>query len=342
MRCYIHLLIAVLSFLAVGKTIAQEAFAGAWAGDWSGDGFKGRVYANVSSTGRVSGLVINSSVGDWGNVDGTVERNGAVTFAIDYQRLSTRRVTGTAVMSRQSLKLAMRDTADGKRFASVLKANTFADVQTPPRGTIGVWGGTWKGAGEIGNQQITISSDGQVTGWVHNITYGLRGPIEGRVTPQGDFYGLVRYPRRAADPIIAKFPPAANSLRGGYTQLLAGGVLKATYALTRGPLPDQQSIARLVGTHAGNWASTLYRGTATVTISAEGTLTGTVTNRTLRLSGPITGVVNSDGTFDGVIRYVGQRPLSVAGFFERYGNVTAGQFSDTVSPGRFELRTRGR
>ncbi|MFZ4574363.1 MAG: hypothetical protein ACOYN0_08185 [Phycisphaerales bacterium] len=332
---------AVVSMMGIlgASARAQSPFQGHWVGDWQGGGYKGRIYATIDANGGTTGVVINSTLGDWGDLDGQVQSTGQLSARVDYQRAATQTLSGAATLTRQSLRLSTTQASNGEVFRSTLKVDPTGGVGGAPRGTPGTWGGTWKGTGEIGNQQVTVDASGSVEGFVHNLTHNLRGPITGRVTPQGDFYGLVDYPGRAADPFVSKLKASGGKMSGSFVQLLSA-VFKGTYSFRAGALPDQQDVARLAGNWSGTWSGGSDRGALAVGVNALGDVSGTITNRALRLSGTLTASLDGGGSFVGVVRYPGYAPIRVTGFMEAYGANLVGVFDDGDTAGRFDLRRR--
>ena len=74
------------------------------------------------------------------------------------------------------------------------------------------------------------------------------------------------------------------------------------------------------GTFAGNWTSTGDVGTATLTVTPGGGVTGNEVDTTINKPGTLTGSLNNNGTFSGTVTPQGANPVNASGTFQISGD----------------------
>ncbi len=327
------LVLGVLS----GAGQAQALFAGNWLTSWSASGEKTTAYISIETGGRVSGTVLNTTKGTWATLSGSVAGNGNATASFTYPGYSRTTLSGFLRTAGRNIASDLTVSNSGQRIKPTLKPNAFGGSTAPAPALVGTWSGTWKST-EVGNAELTFDLNGTVSGRFENLSADLRGSVSGTTTPQGDFYGTVTYEGGNQRRVVATFKVSSKSASATFVQdMRNGSVFKAPLSLRKGPLPSRENLARLVGRWKGSWAGDGQRGTTDLFVEADGTVFGSVKNNTVRLTGPLTGRVNPDGSFTGTLRYP-TNTLRITGLIERWGDSTAGVFSDGGIDGPFILK----
>lgn len=344
LRRLILLIGVCIALMYSDSALGSARFQGSWIGDWSGGGQKGRLYATISLAGTATGYVLNTTAGDWGELNGSVSPSGDISFAISYTSIPVQNWTGKVTSSLQNLKLNARPVGAVSRIYSTLRPDPFRGAEVAPENSTGTWSGSWSGGGRHGSAEITVLSTGRAEGVV-TASDGESGIVDGQLTPQGDFFGVIQYPSGATDPFVSKFIPGRLRMTAPYTQRRHGTtVVRGTFTLVSGPLPLSND-SRSVGTWTGSWRNGSDAGTMTIVVRANGMLTGTLLSARTRMTGNITGQVTGIGNFFVDVTVVSPAPGSPARFeldgtMALAGSRLNGTFVGASSPGNFSLQRR--
>ena len=177
----------------------------------------------------------------------------------------------------------------------------------------GSYQGVWKAAAlnQSGLITMTIGTDGTTTGNVYNYTLNSTGALVGTTANTGVYSGTVTYVGQAASPISGTLVAGANAVTGDFSQTINAQLVSGSFKMNS----VVSSSNPYAGTWAGPWViqSLPQNGSATVVISSNGTLAGTIQNITLGQTGTLTCFVDSFGNYSGKVDYPGQSSTAIAG-----------------------------
>ena len=325
-----------------GSALAANPFAGYWVGDWSGGSQRGRIYATVSGAGTVSGVVLNSTAGDWGELDGSINDVGVAVLFVTYTKMPLETWNARALFVKNNLRLSVV-VPTGGRISSTLRRDPFNYAEQAPANAIGEWSGVWQQGRQGGTLQFTVNPDGSVSGVI--LGNGASGTLSGSVTPQGDFTGSITYPGAIVEPIVSRLVPNGLRLSAPFTQRKGGTTaVRGSFTLKSGPLPDFGTDTRVLGRWSGIWRTPNDSGSITVVFQANGRISGTLRkagNPTIALiNGQATGI----GSFQAnvTIPVPGQSPLlkSLNGTVSASGGRLIGSFTLDGVAGTLTLQRR--
>lgn len=336
---------AFLWFVVLGgSAFAANPFAGSWVGDWNGGGQRGRIYATISGAGTVSGFVINSSAGDWGDLAGSVNNIGIVALSVNYTNMAPQSWSGKTTFARGNIRLSAIVPSTGGRISSTLRRDPFNLAEQAPENAVGEWSGVWQSGRQSGTFQFTVNPNGSVTGETVS-DVGPNGVLSGSVTPQGDFFGSIEYPGGIVEPIVSKFVPAGLRLSAPFTQRKNGSTpVRGSFTLKSGPLPELGNDPRRLGRWSGSWRTPTESGSMVVIFQANGVISGSIRKAGSPIVGAINGQAIGIGSFMANITFVvpGQGIIvtPLTGSVSAAGSRLIGAFSIDGVAGDLNLQKR--
>jgi hypothetical protein len=249
-----------------------EQLAGQWAGDWKGGGESGWVQIALDADGSILGFATVRSRGIFGNLQGIVGSSGL--FAAEFEADgAVTQVSGTISPKRSTISVkAQYFSPEGRTIKVSLTLRAWNPGALPPVSRFaGEWGGAWSAKFGKGFSRIEIDAEGNLSASAFDTTSGESSNLEGRVLPNGLFYG------RFTDDLNSGYMVVGN-INAGKTSLAATLYGEPESGKS---IPIKTTLRPQVrGSFAGEWRGTARAGkvffSVELSISDDGFAQGAV------------------------------------------------------------------